>query len=44
MKYLVLSFVFMLFFGISFSQNREETRNDIVKDKKSGEIVRGKQE
>ena len=42
MKYLVLSFVFMLFFGISFSQNREETRSDVVKGKESGEIVKGK--
>lgn len=42
MKYFILSIVFMLFFKVVFSQNREETRNDIVKDKKSGEIVRGK--
>lgn len=42
MKYFILLFVFMLFSSISFSQNQGETRSDIVKGKKSGEIIKGK--
>lgn len=42
MKHSILLFVFVFFSSILFSQNQEETRIDIVKGKKSGEIVRGK--
>ena len=43
MKKIVLSFVLVLTYGILFAQNNGETRSDIVKDKETGDIVRGKQ-
>ena len=42
MKHSILLFVFVFFFSILFSQNQEGTQSDIVKGKKSGEIVKGK--
>ena len=42
MKHILLLLALVLFPGILFSQNQEGTQSDIVKGKKSGEIVKGK--
>jgi|GEM_PF-3239742 hypothetical protein len=41
MKHLLL-FMFLLLSGMLFSQQRQDIRHDIVKGKKTGEIVKGK--